>query len=314
MTNYDDTNSSDATAVVQAERGHLFGIAYRLMGTVSDAEEAVQETFLRWARADVARIENPRGWLTTVLTRFCLDQLDLARRRREVYVGQWLPEPLVSDADLTSPDPAEQAALDESVSLAMLVVLETLSPAERAVFVLHDVFGLDFEEVGSMVGRSPAACRQLASRARRHVEERRPRFDPDAAQQRRVVAAFLQAGADGDVQGLLALLDPSVVWRTDGGGKVHSLPRPIVGADRVVRLLMGRQRFSPGYAARLISVNGGTGVLVTQNGEIRSVLGITVAGGVITEIDLVGNPDKLPRMEPGLHVSPSTPPSGGNGR
>ena len=286
-------SGTDTAALVERERPRLFGVAYRLLGTVADAEDAVQETFLRWEQADRAAIENPGGWLTTVLTRFCLDQLRSARARREAYTGPWLPEPLVEVADTSAEDPAERVALDESVSLAMLVVLETLSPAERAVFVLHDVFGMDFDEVAATVGRSPAACRQLASRARRHVEERRPRFDPDAAEQRRVVAAFLDASARGDLQGLLALLDPSVVLRADGGGRVRAATQPVSGAERVARLLLGGRRWYPDVAARLVAVNGGTGALVTAGGEVIGAVGVTVAGGRITEIDLVVNPDKL---------------------
>jgi RNA polymerase sigma-70 factor (ECF subfamily) len=279
--------------LVVREGRRLFGVAYRLLGTVADAEDAVQETFLRWEQTDRAAVENPTAWLTTVLTRYCLDQLRSARARREAYVGTWLPEPLVEDADMRAEDPAERVALDESVSLAMLVVLETLSPAERAVFVLHDVFGMEFEEVAEAVGRTPAACRQLASRARRHVEERRPRFDPDAAEQRRVVAAFLDASARGDLDGLLALLDPSVVLRADGGGRVPAAGRPVHGPEQVARVLLAGRTWYPGLAGRLVAVNGGTGALMTAGGEVLGVAAVTVAGGRITAVDLVVDPDKL---------------------
>jgi RNA polymerase sigma-70 factor, ECF subfamily len=285
----------DTAELAERERPRLFGVAYRLLGTVADAEDAVQETFLRWEQADQAAVENPGGWLTTVLTRYCLDQLRSARTRREAYVGPWLPEPLVEVADMLAEDPAGRVTLDESVSLAMLVVLETLSPAERAVFVLHDVFGLSFEEVAAMVGRTPAACRQLASRARRHVEKRRPRFDPDAEQQRRVVAAFLDASARGDLEALLSLLDPSVVLRADGGGRVRAAGRPVEGPEPVARVLLAGRRWYPGLAGRLVMVNGGTGALMTAGGEVVAVVGVTIAGGRITEIDLVANPDKLER-------------------
>jgi RNA polymerase sigma-70 factor, ECF subfamily len=286
---------ADTAELAEREGRHLFGVAYRLLGTVASAEDAVQETFLRWEQADHAAVENPGGWLTTVLTRYCLDQLRSARARREAYVGTWLPEPLVESLDLVGGDPAERVTLDESVSLAMLVVLETLSPAERAVFVLHDVFGLSFEEVGSMVGRAPAACRQLGSRARRHVEERRPRFDPDAEEQRRVVSAFLEASFKGDLDALLPLLDPSVVLRADGGGKVPAAGRPVDGPERVARVLLAGQTWYPGLTGRLVAVNGGTGVLMTVGGGVVAAVGVTVAGGRITEIDLVVNPDKLER-------------------
>jgi RNA polymerase sigma-70 factor (ECF subfamily) len=279
--------------LAERERRHLFGVAYRLLGTVADAEDAVQEAFLRWEQADRAAIANPAGWLTTVLTRYCLDQLRSARARREAYVGTWLPEPLVEGADMTAEDPAERVALDESVSLAMLVVLETLSPAERAVFVLHDVFGMEFEEVATTVGRTVAACRQLAARARRHVEERRPRFEPDAAEQRRVVAAFLDASARGDLERLLAVLDPTVVLRADGGGRVPAAGRPVQGAEQVARVVLAGQKWYPGLAGRAVAVNGGTGALMTLDDQLLAVVGVTVSDGRITEIDLVVNPDKL---------------------
>jgi RNA polymerase sigma-70 factor (ECF subfamily) len=286
---------SEARTAELAEREgrRLFGVAYRLLGTVADAEDAVQETFLRWEQTDQATIEKPRGWLTTVLTRYCLDQLRSARARREAYVGTWLPEPLVAEGDAMAEDPGERVVMDESISLAMLVVLQTLSPAERAVFVLHDVFGLGFEEVATVVGRTPAACRQLATRARRHVEERRPRFDPDAAEQRRVVGAFLDASARGDLEALLRLLDPSVVLRADGGGMVAAAGRPVRGAERAARVLRAGQTWYPGMTARMVAVNGGAGALMTADGEVVAVVGVTVAGGRITAIDIVVNPEKL---------------------
>lgn len=294
-------SATDTTELVRRERGRLFGIAYRLLGTVSDAEDAVQEAFLRWEEADHDAIENPAGWVTTVLTHYCLDQLKSARRQRETYVGTWLPEPLVTVEDPAADDPAARVTLDESVSLAMLVVLETLSPAERAVFVLHEVFGISFEEVAVMVGRTPAACRQLASRARRHVQERRPRFDSDAAGQRRILATLIDAVAKGDLDALLPLLDPSVVLRADGGGRVRAARRPVVGSEQVAKVLMGGRTWYPEYSVRLVAVNGGTGILVTWAGEVLSLVCIAVAGGRITEIDMVVNPEKLRRARAVAH-------------
>lgn len=288
----------DAGPVVERERGHLLGVAYRMLGSRAEAEDAVQETFLRWTEADQAGIGNPGAWLTTVLTRHCLDRLKSARARREEYVGTWLPEPLL-EGGLPGADPAERVTLDESVSLAMLVVLETLSPAERAVFVLHDVFGLSFEEVSTMVGRAPAACRQLGARARRHVEERRPRATPDASEQRRVVAAFLDASLRGDLDALLRLLDPSVVLRADSGGRVPAAKRPVDGPERVAGVLMTGRLWYPGAVARTAAVNGGTGVVVTQGGSILAVIGVTVAEGRITEVDIIVNPDKLRELGDG---------------
>ena len=287
----------DVDSVVADERGRLFGIAYRMLGTVADAEDAVQETLVKWHQADRDTIEQPRGWLTTVITRHCLDQLRSARARREAYVGTWLPDPIVEGGGLVQTDPAERVALDESVSMAMLVVLETLSPAERAVFVLHDVFGVEFEEIGDMVGRSPAACRQLGARARRHVEERRPRFDPDAEEQRRVVAAFLDASYRGDLDALTALLDPSVVLRSDGGGRVVTARKPVAGADRVTKVLRNGLRQYGAANVRMVTVNGGTGLLAALDGQIVALFAVSVAGGRITEIDAMFNPDRLERLQ-----------------
>jgi RNA polymerase sigma-70 factor, ECF subfamily len=290
----------DATSLVERERRHLLAVAYRMLGSRAEAEDAVQETFLRWTESDQDGIENPGAWLTTVLTRHCIDRLKSARVRRERYVGTWLPEPLFGEEG-PGADPAERVTLDESVSLAMLVVLETLSPAERAVFVLHDVFGASFEEVAAMVGRTPAACRQLGSRARRHVEERRPRATSDAAEQRRVVSAFLEASLRGDLDGLLRLLDPSVVLRADGGGKVAAAQGPVEGARRVAGVLVTGRLWYPEAVVRTVAVNGGTGVVVSLDGSLIGVVGLTVAEGLITEIDIVVNPDKLrsPEVEPG---------------
>lgn len=292
----------DAEAdLLERERGRLFGLAYRLLGTPADAEDAVQEAFLRWEqRPGHSAIENPAGWLTTVLVRHCLDQLRTARVRRERYTGPWLPEPIVEE------DPSDLALLDESLSLAMLVVLETLTPAERTVFVLHDAFGLDFDEVAGIVGRSQAACRQLASRARRHVHERRPRFDADAAEQRRVVDAFLVASTSGDLGGLLGLLDPSVVFRADGGGKVPAAGRPVKGPERVSQVVLAGREWYPGATVRRATVNGGPGLLVVHQGRVVAVTGLTVAGGRITEIDVVMNPDKLTRLS--IPPLPDPPP------
>ncbi len=290
----------ETVELVERERGRLFGIAYRLLGTVADAEDAVQEAFLRWQQSDRDTIESPRSWLTTVLTRHCIDQLRSARTRREATARTWPPEPLIG-VEGAEMDPADRVTLDESVSLAMLVVLETLSPAERAVFVLHDVFGIEFEEVSGTVGRTPAACRQLASRARRHVEDRRPRFDPDPTEQRRVVAAFLDAARRGDLEGLLALLDPSVVLRSEGGGALPVAGKPVHGAAKVAKVLsFGLHRF-PALQAQVVALNGGTGVIVTLDGVLVAAVGVTVAGGRITEVDVVANPRKLGRRDLSSH-------------
>jgi RNA polymerase sigma-70 factor, ECF subfamily len=241
-----DRPVDDASEQFERERRRLFGVAYRLLGTLADAEDAVQDTFLRWEQVDQRAVGNPGGWLTTVIARLCIDQLRSARVQREAYTGTWLPEPMPEGMDMVTDDPAARVTLDESVSLAMLVVLETLSPAERAVFVLHDVFGLAFEEIGTMVERTPAACRQLASRTRRNVEGRRPRFDADAEQQRNLVAAFLEASTRGDLPSLLRMLDPSVTLRADGGGKVRAAGKPVHGAEKVAQVVLAGLKWYPG--------------------------------------------------------------------
>jgi len=284
-------------AEFEALRPRLLRVAYATLGSWAEAEDVVQEAWLRLQRADAEEIHNLGAWLTTVVGRLALDALGSARARRERYYGEWLPEPVVAEA----PDPADRVTLDEQVSLAMLRVLESLSPAERTAFVLHDVFGHSFDEVAEAVGRTPQAARQLASRARRHVEAGRPRFPATPDEQRRVVSAFLSAAVDGDVDGLLAVLDPEVTLRADGGGRVQTVRRPVHGAERVARTLAGFARMRTGRG-EVADVNGTPGLVVrTTDGEL-SVFAFTVDGGRITAIDVVRNPDKLERVPP--------PPSG----
>jgi RNA polymerase sigma-70 factor, ECF subfamily len=277
----------------EEHRSHLRGVAYRMLGTFSEADDAVQEAWLRLARqADPASIDDLRGWLTTTTARICLDMLTSARARRETYVGPWLPEPAVQRAMPT--DPADRVTLDESVSMALLVVLESLSPAERTAFVLHDVFAVPFDEVAATVGRSPAAVRQLASRARQHVEERRPRFTTAADEHERVLQAFFAAAAAGDLEGLVHVLDPDVVWRADGGGLVPAARRPIHGAADVARFTLGLTGHAgPEVTYEPAVVNGALGLIVRRNGKPLSVMAFTVADGRITEVDAVLNPEKL---------------------
>ncbi len=271
-------------------RPHLLSVAYRLMGSRSDADDVVQEAWLRLQRVDAGRIDSLRAWLTRVTGRICLDLLRSASARRQDYVGEWLPEPLIAASN--DDDPADHVTLDESVGLAMLVVLETLSPAQRTAFVLHDVFGLSFDEVAEVVGRSPGAARQLASRARRLIAERRPRFDTDTAAQRAAIEAFLTAAREGDLAGLVRVLDPDVVWHSDGGGRLPAPLRPVRGADRVARMVA---RQAPTYAqyARVVAVNGAPGLAVVRDQRLVAVIGFTVAAGRIVEVDAVYNPDKL---------------------
>jgi len=275
-------------------RPHMTRVAYGILGSLSEAEDVVQEGWLKLQGADVDRIEDLRGWLTTVVGRLALDALGTARRRRETYVGEWLPEPVV---DELGADPT----LDESVSTALLVVLERLSPAERTAFLLHDVFELPFAQVAEVVGRSPAAVRQLASRARAQVEAGKPRFPASSEEEERIAAAFALAWQEGDLEGLLELLDPEVVLRADGGGRVPTAAGPLRGARRIAQMLMGLARASAragrGGHGRLASVNGATGIVV-EEGETRSVYSLSLDGGRIVAIDVVRNPEKLAGLRP----------------
>lgn len=285
------------TTIEVAVRDHhdaLIGVAYRMLGTVTDAQDAVQEAFLRLERTGVAGIDNVGGWLNRTTSRICLDRLTTAQARREVYVGPWLPEPLATDGDPT--DPVELA---ESVSMAFLVVLESLSPAERVAFVLHDVFGYDHAEVAVVLLRSEPACRQLVSRARNHIEARRPRFEPDPATRAEVASRFLDACRTGDVAALLDTLAPDVVLTSDGGGKVSAARRPIHGADRVLRFLEGLSRQA---ADELVLAtrwfNGTPGLLVTtSDGHILVALVLDIADGTIHSIEAIRNPDKLAHLD-----------------
>jgi RNA polymerase sigma-70 factor (ECF subfamily) len=290
----------------ERQRPHLRAIAYRMLGSVSEAEDAIQEAWLRLARADPGGEDDLRGWLTVVVGRICLDMLRARRSRRESYAGTWLPEPIIGggaphaeafgrEAMGGEGDPEAQAVLADSVGLALLVVLETLTPPERLAFVLHDVFAISFDEIAPIVGRTPAAARQLASRARRRVQSA-PRPDADLAVQRRVVDAFLAAGRAGDFEALIDVLDPHVVFRSDGGGVGPLARPPVEGAPAVARYIMTAGR---GFArlARPAIVNGAAGVVVTLPGQGRYVIGLTVTSGRIAAIDINGDPAKLAGLD-----------------
>ena len=273
----------------------LFTVAYELLGGVADAEDVVQESWLRWADVDRSTVQDPRAYLVRIVTRQSLNRLRTLTRRRESYVGPWLPEPL-----LTAPDVAEDVELAESVSLAMLVVLDTLTPLERAVFVLREVFGFDYAEVAEATGRSVDAVRQLASRARKHVQARRPEAVvqsrlPDDAEQ--VALSFFAAAAGGDLQELMDLLAPDVVLLSDGGGKARAALRPILGADKVARFLLGI-RPEEGYAeVDWRPVNGTPSALVHLAGRLDTVATGVVENGKVVRLYLVRNPDKLRGLE-----------------
>jgi RNA polymerase sigma-70 factor (ECF subfamily) len=270
----------------EANRAHLRSVAYRMLGSLSEADDAVQEAWLRLDRSDTTEVENLRGWLTTVVARVSLDMLRARRARHEDSVGSWLPEPVVRID--TGGDPEDEALLADSIGIAMLVVLETLTPAERLAFVLHDMFGVSFEEIAPVVGRSPAAARQLASRGRRRVQGATPRTDPDLAEQRRVVDAFLAASRNGDFEALVEVLDPDVVFRADNRP-------PVAGATAVAgRVLARGMRLAP-FGRRAI-VNGGAGVVVVVNGRLVAVVGFTIAGGRVAELDLITDRSRLERV------------------
>ncbi|MFE7129641.1 RNA polymerase sigma factor SigJ [Streptomyces sp. NPDC057638] len=285
---------ADLTAFEQ-QRGRLWGIAYRITGSVADADDAVQETWLRWQRLPDGEAEDPRAYLGTVISRICYDQLTSARARRESYLGPWLPEPVV-----TAAGPEERAALDDSVSTALLTVLERLTPAERAAFVLHDVFAVSFPEIAEIVDRTPDAVRQLASRARRRVRAEAPRRTVDRAEHRRAVDAFLAAAMGGDVEALLEVLDPEVVWRSDGGGRVTAARVPVVGREQVARFIEHLTRsFVPGRSwIAVYEVNGAPGLVVGDpEAGWAGVYAFTVHEGRVVAIDASLNPDKLVHLD-----------------
>ena len=277
----------------ERHRPHLQAMAYRMLGSVSEADDALQEAWLRLSRADTDDVTNLGGWLTTVVGRVCLDMLRARRSRKEDYIGSWLPEPIVSLDDETNPE--QEALLADSVGLALLVVLETLTPAERLAFVLHDMFGVSFDEIAPMVDRTPAAARQLASRGRRRVRGAAPQPDADLTHQREIVDAFLAASRGGDFDALLSVLDPEVVFRIDAG-KVSALARPpVVGAAAVARQVLSRgSRFAP--HARPAIVNGAAGAIVGPDERPFAVVGFTVARGRITAIDVIVDREKLRRV------------------
>jgi RNA polymerase sigma-70 factor (ECF subfamily) len=281
------TSSELQTEAFESHRAHLQAVAYRMLGSPSEAEDAVQETWLRLSRSDTEAVANLGGWLTTVVARVCLDMLRARRARREDYVGTWLPEPIVS----IETGPEEEAALADSVGIALLVVLDTLTPPERLAFVLHDMFVVPFEEIATILDRSETAVRQLASRARRRVQGATPRTDPDLREQRRVVDAFLAAARNGDFEALLEVLDPDVVFRADTG--LRRDRRPIEGAENVARRVLARGARLAGHARPAI-VNGNAGLVVLPDKKPIAVLAFTVEHGRIVEIDLVANPGKLP--------------------
>ncbi|GIG57706.1 RNA polymerase sigma24 factor [Longispora fulva] len=282
-----------ATEVFVAHRNLLFTVAYEMLGSAADAEDVLQETWLRWVGVDLDSVREQRAYLVRITTRQALSRLRTLSRRKESYVGPWLPEPL-----LTAPDVAEDVELADSVSMAMLLVLETLTPTERAVFVLREVFDLDYDEIAEAVDKSPAAVRQIAHRARAHVAARRPRGVASRAETRGALEAFQRAIETGDLQSLLDILAPDVVFLGDGGGVVQAVLRPVLGADKVARLLTaGIPRIDAEVSVELVQINGGPALIIRFDGDIDNVVAARVDDGLITGLYVVRNPEKLSRVE-----------------
>jgi RNA polymerase sigma-70 factor (ECF subfamily) len=278
--------SSVTSDAYEQLRPLAFSIAYRMLGSVAEAEDVVQEAFLRLHRAE--NVENPKAFVGTVTTRLAIDQLRSARARRETYPGSWLPEPVVTDS---RPD-------DDSVSMALLVTLESLSPVERAVFLLHDVFDYGYDEIAEIVGKTRDNCRQLALRARRHVESRRVRFEPSREQREALGARFFAAIHDGDLDGLVTLLAEDAVMTGDGGGKAAALRAPLHGADKVARFLLGLMRFAERhrYTLEPAEINGQPGAIARENGHVVGAMTIDIVDGHVTQVHSVVNPDKLTHL------------------
>jgi RNA polymerase sigma-70 factor, ECF subfamily len=288
-----DGRPDPATEAFLAHRNLLFTVAYEMVGSAADAEDVLQETWLRWAGVDLGTVRDQRAYLVRITTRQALSRLRTLGRRKESYVGPWLPEPL-----LTAPDVAKDVELADSVSMAMLLVLETLMPTERAVFVLREVFDVGYDEIAEAVGKSPAAVRQIAHRARAHVAARRPREPVSPAKTRDALEAFHQAADTGDLQPLLDILAPDVVFLGDGGGVAQAVRVPVVGADRVARLLaVGLSRIAAAASLQPAQVNGYPALILRLDGEIDTVLAVRIDDGLITGLYAVRNPEKLSHME-----------------
>ena len=280
----------------------LFSIAYRMIGSVSEAEDIVQETFLRFHRADTEQVESPKAYLSAITTRLAIDHLRSARVRRETYVGPWLPEPLVTDdSDALGADPARHAETADSLSLAFLVLLERLSPVERAVFLLREVFGYGYGEIADVVAKREDNVRQIAARARHHVEDGRPRFEADRGHREELARRFLAAVEEGDTDGLVGMLAADVTMYGDGGGKAPAVGQPVAGAVRVARFLVGLTRQAKRANLRLVpaEVNGQPGMIAyDQAGGLISVLSLDIADGLVQTVHSIVNPDKLRHLGP----------------
>ncbi|MFI1027009.1 RNA polymerase sigma-70 factor [Streptomyces sp. NPDC020951] len=288
-----DHVTDPATEAFVAHRNLLFTVAYEMLGSVADAEDVLQETWLRWVEVDLAQVRDQRAYLVRITTRQALNRLRTLQRRKEAYVGPWLPEPL-----LTAPDVAEDVELAENLSLALMLVLESLSPIERAVFVLHEVFDFGYDDIAAAIDKSPSAARQIAYRARQHVDARRPRTPVSPEETRAALDSFQSALATGDLQGLLDVLAPDVVFVSDGGGLKLAALRPVVGADKVLRYMAGSVAKAGGaFTSEPTTINGNPGLVLRVDGVIDGVLAFTVDDARVTGLYYVRNPEKLTHVE-----------------
>jgi RNA polymerase sigma-70 factor (ECF subfamily) len=281
---------SEQDVLFEQRRGAMTGLAYRMLGSRADAEDVVQDAWIRWRGVDPAEVANPAAFLNKVVTRLCLDRLKSARARREVYVGEWLPEPVVDD---------DHENLGEDLTVAFLLTLERLTPLERAAFLLHDVFDVPFAEVAKTLGRGEAACRQLAARAREHVKAGKPRYRPSAEEEQRLTGAFLTAALSGDESLLRGILARDVILHADGGGVVSANLNPVFGLEKAVRLLMGiKKKWPPpeGTTARLARINGAPGIVLSHGGVVFQTMGLEIADGRIAAVYTMRNPEKLARL------------------
>jgi RNA polymerase sigma-70 factor (ECF subfamily) len=299
----EDPRAQSILDTFHEHRGLLFSIAYRMLGSSADAEDMVQETFIRWQQTSGVDIRSARAFLVTIISRLCINHLHSARVQREEYFGEWLPEPLVTS--LMDTDSPELSRIDGSLSMAFLVLLERLNPVERAVFLLREVFDYEYSEIAEILGQSEANCRQILGRARQRVAEMRPRFDPSPQQRERLLHQFLKATSDGNLEGLVALLSSEVVLHSDGGGKAPALPKPIYGPDKVARAILGgNKKFAPpDLVRRMVEINGQPGLVTYLAGRPFLVFTLDVADGLVRNIYIVSNPEKLAHL-PNLPSAP----------
>ena len=281
---------SDQDSIFEERRGAMTGLAYRMLGSRADAEDVVQDAWIRWRGVEPGEVANPAGFLNKIVTRLCLDRLKSARARREVYVGEWLPEPVVDD---------DHERLGEDLSVAFLLALERLTPLERAAFLLHDVFDASFADVAKTLGRTEAACRQLAARAREHVKAGKPRYRPSAEEEQRLTSAFLAATMNGDESLLRGILAQDVVMHSDGGGLAKATINPVYGLEKAIRLALGLKRKFPtpeGTTARLARINGAPGIVLSHDGVVFQTMGLEITDGRIAAVYTMRNPEKLARL------------------